>query len=146
VAGSPPAPAAIAGAVRPVLPQAVQPPLPLDAEALAPLTGGDPAQAAELLRDFMRATAEDLAALVRAREAGDPAELARQAHRLAGSSRLVGATELAQAAKAAEVAAKAADWARLLPLCADVLTSAERLRLYVEAEYPGCTLERPLGP
>jgi HPt (histidine-containing phosphotransfer) domain-containing protein len=128
------------------LPQALRPPLPLDAGALAPLTGGDPAPVAELLRDFMRATAEDLAALVRAREAGDPAELARQAHRLAGSSRLVGATELAQAAKAAEVAAKAADWARLLPLCADVLTSAERLRLYVEAEYPGCTLERPLGP
>jgi PAS domain S-box-containing protein len=123
-------------APRAALPQTLHPPLPLDADALAPLTGGDPVEAAALLQEFLAATAEDLAALVRAREAGDPAELARQAHRVAGASRLVGATELAQAAKAAETAAHASDWAAVLPLCADVLTAAERLRLYVESEYP----------
>ena len=137
-AGTGAAPGATPAAAPPraALPQASQEPLPLDAEALAPLTGGDPVEAASLLREFLAATAEDLAALVRAREAGDPAELARQAHRLAGSSRLLGATELAVAAKAVEIAAHDADWSRLLPLCADLLTAAERLRLYVEAEYP----------
>jgi HPt (histidine-containing phosphotransfer) domain-containing protein len=117
------------------LPQTLTPPLPLQAAVIEQLTGGRPAEAAALLGEFLAATAEDLAAMQRAREAGDPAELARQAHRISGSSRAVGASELAQAARALETAAKAADWGQMAPLCADVQTCAERLRLYIQAHY-----------
>ena len=117
-------------------PQTLTPPLPLQAAVIDELTGGQPAAAAALLGEFLAATVADLVAMQRAREAGDPVQLERQAHRISGSSRLVGALELAQAARALETAAKAADWAQMLPLCADVQTCAERLRLYIEAQYP----------
>jgi hypothetical protein len=49
---------------------------------------------------------------------------------------LVGAVELAHAAAELELAVKSEDWSQLLPLCADVHTCAERLRQFVEANYP----------
>ncbi len=122
---------------RAALPQAEAPPLPFEAGVIDGLTGGDRGQAAGLLREFLEATAADLVQMQRALEAGNAVELARQAHRLSGSSRLVGAAELATAAHDLEQAAKAADWPQLLPMGADVKTAAERLRLYIEAEYPG---------
>jgi PAS domain S-box-containing protein len=117
------------------LPQATMPPLPLQPGVVELLTSGDRSAAAAILQDFLGATADDLAELGRARAAGDSAGLLRQAHRISGSARLVGAMELADAARALEQAARSADWAELLPAATDVQTAAERLRLYIEGEY-----------
>jgi signal transduction histidine kinase/CheY-like chemotaxis protein len=117
------------------LPQALHP-SPLQREVIAQLTGNDPAEAASLLGEFLDATAADLGQMHAARDAGDAVALARQAHRIKGSSRLVGAVELAQAAHDLEQAAKAGDWPHLLPMSADVQTAAERLRLHIQSDYP----------
>ncbi|WP_339825494.1 Hpt domain-containing protein [uncultured Arenimonas sp.] len=98
---------------------------------LAPLTGGDPVETKALLDDFLATTAQDLQGLDAARAAGDLAALARQAHKIKGAARLVGAQPLAEAALAAETAAKAADWAQVLPACADLVTAAERLKRHL---------------
>ncbi len=125
-----------AGQGAEALPQAQAPPLPLEPGAIEQLTGGDRHAAAELLRDFLTTTREDLAELRQMLDAGDAAGLARQAHRIGGSSRLVGAMELAESARSVELAARTQDWAQLLPACADLHTGAERVRLFVEAQYP----------
>lgn len=115
------------------LPQLHTPPSPLDPSVLAELTGGDAADLRAVLDDFLASTQDDLQALRQAREDGDTAALARQAHKIKGAAKLVGAQELAHAAAELELAAKAADWPQLLPLSADVQTAAERLRLHVQA-------------
>ena len=122
--------------VMPMLPQAQALPVPLEAQTLDMLTGGDRREIRAVLDDFLGATEQDLRALRQAREAGDTARMASEAHKIKGASRLVGAPELAQAAAELELAAKAADWPQLLPLCADLQTAAERLRLHVLANYP----------
>ncbi|MAL03993.1 MAG: hypothetical protein CL625_06950 [Arenimonas sp.] len=113
------------------MPQVSGDPLPLDPAVLAPLTGGDPAETKALLDDFMDTTAQDLQELQVARAAGDLDALARQAHKIKGAARLVGAGPLAEAALAAETAAKSGDWAQVLPACADVATAVERLRRHI---------------
>jgi len=117
------------------LPQASTPPLPLQPGVVELLASGDRGAAAAILQDFLGATADDLAELQRARSGGDSAGLLRQAHRISGSARLVGAMELADAAGRLEQAARGADWAEVLPAATDVQTAAERLRLYIEGEY-----------
>ncbi|MGH8104832.1 MAG: ATP-binding protein [Arenimonas sp.] len=119
-----------------ILPQANLPPTPLDKKVLDELTGGDAKENRALLDDFLAATQNDTAAMQRAREQGDLAQLGREAHKIKGAAKLVGATELAHAAMELELATKSADWPQLLPLCADVHTCAERLRQFVDANYP----------
>jgi two-component system sensor histidine kinase EvgS len=113
------------------LPQTQGAPIPLDASVLDALTGGDREQTRLVLQDYLGATETDLRAARRARENGDCAQLAREAHKIKGAALLVGATELAAAALALEAAAKSADWPHILPLAADMDTAAERLRLHV---------------
>jgi HPt (histidine-containing phosphotransfer) domain-containing protein len=117
------------------LPQAAGAPLPIDPATLDMLTGGDPAQTRALLDDFLETTFADLAEMDSARQAGDLAAVARQAHKIKGASRLVGAMPLGEAAAGVEAAAKASDWAELLPCCADLATAAERLRMHVAGHY-----------
>ena len=119
------------------LPQTQSEPVPLDASVLEELTGGDPKEMRALLDDYLAATAIDLQGMQQARETGDDVQLARQAHKIKGAARLVGAHELAQAAADLEMAAKVADWPSVLPLCADVQTCAERLRLHVREIFSG---------
>ena len=119
-----------------LLPQANLPPTPLDKSVLDELTGGDAKENRELLDDFLAATDSDTAAMQRARELGDLLQLGREAHKIKGAAKLVGAVELAHAATELELATKSADWPQLLPLCADVHTCAERLRQFVNANYP----------
>lgn len=118
------------------LPQTGLPPTPLDRTVLDELTGGDMQENRALLDDFLQATAHDTAAMQHAREQGDLVQLAREAHKIKGAARLVGASELAHAAAELELASKSEDWSQLLPLCADVHTCAERLRQFVDANYP----------
>jgi CheY-like chemotaxis protein len=127
----------LAGDVRPSapLPQVHTAPLPLDPSVLHALTGGDPADTRLLLDDFMATTASDLDGMQAARGAGNLDDLARQAHKMKGASRLVGAQELAAAATEVEAAAKQGDWAGVLPHCADVATAVERLRRHIEETY-----------
>ena len=118
------------------LPQLVQP-VALDAAVVAALTGGDADAGRQLLDDFLGATADDLAALDAARGAGDAPAIARQAHRIKGAARLVGATQLASCAEALEAAARVGDWDALLPLAEDLATAAQRLRLLVASGLHG---------
>ena len=124
-----------AGAAASPLPQ-LERPLPLDASVLDVLTGGDDAEARLLLDDFLASTGHDLAELDAARTGGDLPALTRQAHKVKGAARIVGAVELGETAGQLEAAARAQEWPAVLPLAADLATAAERLRLYVEERYP----------
>ena len=81
----------------------------------------------------MDTTVDDLAALEAARGAGDAPAIARQAHRIKGAARLVGAVELAACADTLEGAAREDDWDALLPLAEDLATAMQRLRLAMDA-------------
>lgn len=109
----------------------------LSGVVLAELTGGDPAQIRLLLDDFLATTRDDLAVLEQLREAGNLPELTRQAHKIKGAARLVGAHALADAAAALEAAGRSGDWAGVLPLSTDVHTASEHLRLQVARRFPG---------
>ncbi|GAB3387338.1 hybrid sensor histidine kinase/response regulator [Lysobacter fragariae] len=118
------------------LPQLEATPTLLDMAALNELSGGDESETAALLRDFLDATAQDLAVLAQTRDGGDIPALTRQAHKIKGAARLVGASELAQAAQELEAAGHSADWAAILPHAAGVDTAAERLKLFVAERFP----------
>ena len=118
------------------LPQLAHPPT-LDPTALTDLTGGDAAETRALLADFLASSGYDLAQLEQLRGSGDLAGMTRQAHKIKGAARLVGALELAEAAAALESAGRSGDWASVLPLSVDVATALERLRLDVAARWPG---------
>jgi two-component system, NarL family, sensor histidine kinase EvgS len=120
----------------PALPQTNLPPAPLNKKVLDEITGGDAKENHELLDEFLRATLQDTASMQRAREQGDLVQLAREAHKIKGAAKLVGADELAYAATELERATKSEDWSQLLPLCADVHTCVERLRQFINVNYP----------
>jgi CheY-like chemotaxis protein len=124
--------AALAAAGFPQLDAA--PPL-LDYSALHELSGGDDGETGAVLRDFLDATAQDLAQLAQCREGGDIPAITRQAHKIKGAARLVGASELAHAAGDLEAAGQAGEWSAILPLAAHVETAAERLKLFVAERY-----------
>jgi CheY-like chemotaxis protein/HPt (histidine-containing phosphotransfer) domain-containing protein/anti-sigma regulatory factor (Ser/Thr protein kinase) len=116
------------------LPQLDHPP-PLDPSVLDALTGGNHADVRALLDDFLASTAQDMAELDVARNAGEFVELTRQAHKVKGAARMVGAVEMAQCADQLEGAARAGDWSSVAPLAADLATAAERLRRLVAERY-----------
>ncbi|MFS8136729.1 MAG: ATP-binding protein [Thermomonas sp.] len=117
------------------LPQLANPPT-LDISVLTDLTGGDPVEAGLLLGEFLDSTRDDLAQLESMRRDGDLQGLTRQAHKVKGAAKLVGAMELADAATLLEAAGRSGNWADILPLSVDVTTAAERLRLDVAERYP----------
>ncbi len=127
--------AAPAGSEGAPLPQLAQPPT-LDLSVLHDLTGGDPAEVRALLADFLASTDDDLAQLEALREAGDLPGLTRQAHKVKGAARLVGAVELGEASARLEAAGRDAAWDRVLPAAADVHTALARLRLDVAERWP----------
>jgi CheY-like chemotaxis protein len=118
------------------LPQLAHP-ATLEVGVLAELTGGDAAEASALLGEFLDSTRDDLTQLEAMRRDGDLQGLTRQAHKVKGAAKIVGAMELAEAAAQLEAAGRTGDWADILPLSVDVTTAAERLRLDVAERYPG---------
>jgi HPt (histidine-containing phosphotransfer) domain-containing protein len=118
-----------------MLPQAERP-APIDEAVLAGLTRGDAAETRELLDDFLASTTADLAALEAARDAGDLAGVTREAHKMKGAARSIGAGELGEAADALETAGRAQDAAHVPALAADVATAVHRMRLWVDARWP----------
>lgn len=140
--------AALAGALQRWLPQAAAAPAPepatpvpadlpaLDPTTLDTLTAGNAGEARLLLDDFLASTAQDLAAMEAARGGGALGELAREAHKLKGAARMIGALELARVADRLEAAARDADWPGISVLAAEVRAAADRLRLRVDRDYP----------
>jgi CheY-like chemotaxis protein/HPt (histidine-containing phosphotransfer) domain-containing protein len=130
-------PAAVDAAtpVATALPQLAHPPA-LDPVTLDALTGGNAAVARELLDDFLASTVQDLAELDSARAAGDLPALTRQAHKIKGAARMVGALEVAETAGQLEASGRGEEWPAILPLAADLATAAERLRRFVDQRYP----------
>ena len=61
---------------------------------LTELTGGNPDEANALLADFLSSTDTDLAELDQLHAANNLQELTRQAHKIKGAARLVGALSL----------------------------------------------------
>jgi CheY-like chemotaxis protein/HPt (histidine-containing phosphotransfer) domain-containing protein len=130
-----PDPAPAQDAVAAPLPQLQTPPA-LDVVALQALIGQDPAMARSVLDDFLGTIVQDLDELERTRSAGDLVALTRQAHKIKGAARIVGAVELAETAGQLEAAGRAGEWPAVLPLSADLATALERLRLHVGERYP----------
>ncbi len=108
----------------------------LDVLVLVELTGGDPGEARTLLAEFLDSTRDDLAQLEAMRREGDLHGLTRQAHKVKGAAKIVGAMALADAAALLETAGRSGDWAQVLSLSVDLATAAERLRLDVAERYP----------
>ncbi len=103
--------------LRPWFPDLVWNPVEAQAEARAlnqdvlnGLASGSPEGEASILVDFIATTHKDLEAVARAQAVKDSPDLARQAHRIKGASRMVGADELAQAAERLEKSAVSGDW------------------------------------
>ena len=84
----------------------------LGGDQLDELTGGDAAMKASMLRDFIETSRADQSALIAAVTAHDHEAARRQAHRIGGASRIVGADEVAALAGRVEGAAvrRSGDW------------------------------------
>jgi signal transduction histidine kinase/CheY-like chemotaxis protein len=97
----------------------------IDRAVLEELTGGDPEVAAGVLQDFMEASRADVEALQAAVTAGYRDDVRRQAHRLKGASRLVGARRLAELAQELESLADedGGDGAEMRRLADDVVAA-----------------------
>jgi CheY-like chemotaxis protein/HPt (histidine-containing phosphotransfer) domain-containing protein len=79
---------------------------PVDVALLEDIAGGDRALFASLLRDFAESTERDLASLATALDHGERDTVSRDAHRIKGAARLIGALALGEAAEAIERAAR----------------------------------------
>jgi signal transduction histidine kinase/CheY-like chemotaxis protein/HPt (histidine-containing phosphotransfer) domain-containing protein len=90
----------------------------LSGDHLDELTGGDAAIKASMLRDFVETSRADQSALSAAVTAHDHEAARRQAHRIAGASRIVGADDVAALAGRVEGAAarRSGDWEDLRSL------------------------------
>jgi HPt (histidine-containing phosphotransfer) domain-containing protein len=121
--------------------QEPQPPVPsdgvevqengiLDLAALAEVTGGDAELGAELVRDFLASTGDDLRELDEALAAGELEEARRRAHRIKGAARIVGAHEVCALAQQVEHAAAAGSSAeQLAPLVAPIRSALGACKL-----------------
>ena len=104
----------------------------MDSEALHSLLGGDAAAARSVVEDFMESQDQDLDALGIAVAGHEREEAARQAHRIHGAARAVGAIELASASSALEGALRDGDdWGDCEALLRDVRTADSRLRAFL---------------
>lgn len=93
----------------------------LDGAVLDALSGGDAATAKAILSDFLETTDTDLAAL-RASWPDSPMQTQRQAHRIVGAARMVGAMAVAEAAARVEEVLRLGGVPDLEPL-ADAMTA-----------------------
>ena len=82
-----------------------------DPRALDVFTGGDPTIASEIYVDFVKLGRVDLETARAALKGRDAAGLARAAHRINGSARMIGALPAADAASSVETATRNGDWA-----------------------------------
>lgn len=107
----------------------------LCADVLDALTGGNVADNRALIDDFLASTREDLAELERLAAPETLAGLTRQAHKMKGAARLIGALQLADAAAALEAAGRSEDWRAVPPKVLALHAACARLRERVEGEW-----------
>jgi len=81
----------------------------LDPSVLAEISGGSADVERDVLTDFVATTRGDLLLLLKAQAAGDAARVSREAHKIKGAGRLVGAMALSATAGVVEAAARAGD-------------------------------------
>ncbi|MDE3246170.1 MAG: response regulator [Acidobacteriota bacterium] len=105
---------------------------PLNLGHLETLCQGDRSHAMEILRDFRDATNFDMAGLAAALSRQDLPDLARCAHRIKGSSFLVGARPLADAALALEQSARTGRTPDLESLVAALQAAFLRLENFLD--------------
>jgi two-component system sensor histidine kinase EvgS len=101
--------------------------LELDESVLQDLAAGDAMAATTILDDFLRSTQADVHALAPLMSARDAESIRRQAHRIVGAARTVGALPLACLAADLEAAGKSADWGTLESLLPRIRDSFARL-------------------
>jgi PAS domain S-box-containing protein len=99
----------------------------LDESVLQGLAAGDALAASTILDDFLRSTREDVQTLAPLMSARDADSIRRQAHRILGAARMVGALPLAHLAADLEAAGKCADWGSLESLLPRIRDSFDRL-------------------
>ena len=111
----------------------------VDAALVEELTGGDPALAADLLRDFFDSSRADREALEEAIDARDHDEARRHAHRLKGASLTLGAHALSDLAQQIEdrAATGSGDWDRLRSLAAEIDEQLSQVAHSTTADIPG---------
>jgi two-component system sensor histidine kinase EvgS len=85
----------------------------LDAAVLEVLARGDARRRRAIVADFMQSTEADFDRLAAALDGADALAVEREAHRIKGSSRMVGAGPLAAAADRLEQSARDGAWARI---------------------------------
>ena len=115
VLGKPPEPAQLAATLRRCLPHVRWEPPPAAAidEPRLRLLATDAAQQRAIVDDFLASLAEDCRGLAVALRREDAPGVARQAHRIKGASRMVGAPRLAAVADELERAATQSAWIRI---------------------------------
>ncbi len=99
----------------------------IDQSALDELTGGDQDLGRDIVTRYLESLGDDLEALWQALRDGDADALRRQAHRIAGASRTVGAHAVAaQAARLEDAAQRTADGSELTRLAEQLRETAAR--------------------
>ncbi len=99
----------------------------IDQSALDELTGGDEDLNRDIVTRYLQSLGDDLEALWQALRDGDADALRRQAHRIAGASRTVGAHAVAaQATRLEQAAQSTADGAELARLAEELRETAAR--------------------
>jgi PAS domain S-box-containing protein len=106
---------------------------PIDLAALEQFTGGDKDIERDIFRQFLDATRADAQALRQTIGGSNPQASAKAAHRVKGSSRMMGANPLADVAEQMEKAGKAGDAATILALLPAFEQEHARLLAWLEA-------------
>lgn len=102
----------------------------LDRAVLNELAGGDAQMTQDILREFVEAARADALSIPSLRSRRDEPDLTRQAHRIKGAARMVGAMLLADVADRLEAAGRGADWpaiAETAPQIGERFTQLEQL-------------------
>ncbi len=99
----------------------------LDRAVLAEISGGSADVERDVLIDFLATTRGDLETLMSAQRAGDAVRVGREAHKIKGAGRLVGALALSAAAAVVEAAARTGDLAGCEQGTAELSEAFERL-------------------
>jgi two-component system sensor histidine kinase EvgS len=110
----------------------------IDESVLRELTGGDDDLAAAVLQDFVDSSLSDLTALCLAVADASADEVRRQAHRIKGAGRTVGATQVATLAARLELATSCAveDWTALRSTADELEAAVARVAATVTTAFP----------
>jgi HPt (histidine-containing phosphotransfer) domain-containing protein len=104
---------------------------PVDLEVLSASYGTDAVASRAMLEDFVEINAQDLEALLVALRERDARRVARQAHRMQGASKMVGAASLARIAARLESRAPDLDWSRIAALASVLAGECRRVERFV---------------